>query len=56
MTSAPTRPATDPYDDFVAKVAELRARISVLEEEKMRMAFELKVRRAQTKFFSPFGL
>ena len=35
----------------MAKVAELRARIAVLEDEKMRMAFELKVRGAQTKVF-----
>ena len=56
MTSAPTRPSSDPYDDFVAKVAELRERTSVLEDEQMRMAFELKVRRAQTKFFPPFWL
>ena len=51
MTSASTPPSSDPYDDFVAKVAELRERITVLEDEKMRMAFELKVRRAQTKVF-----
>ena len=38
MTSASLRPSTDPYDDFVAKVAELRERIAVLEDEKMRMA------------------
>ena len=52
MPSTPTRPASDPYAEFVAKVAGLRERIVVLENEKMRMAFELKARRAQTKLLS----